>query len=760
MTTIVTRSGKGSVLTTAEMDANFTNLNTELAGAGVQYYRNARSVLPRGLLSLAIVAGGTSALATGTTYHATVSGGNFLVQPVVTFTVNGSGVINAVTVVSPGFHIGGAVTNPTITYPGVTGANITLTSGFLQATGEVYWTDDASDPSKVTLYYNNGGTPAIVVPNVKRNKAQLAQTIVPGVIVLSTASTYTIHPIQGCAIRGYDQMFSVNAASSPTTDQVVTVTDLVTSATLVFANGTKVPPRFYFDGSPLLIKYVAKTGRLVLMSPSHPVDNVIITKPHATQTGSHIKAIICNGGTRLSWDGDGQDIVVEATVDKPFGSAQFTLYDADGTTILYNNLSLTDYDGASPPTNLWRAGQRFTIRKLAGGGARVEALTDRVSTAVYKTITSLDYLFPSEAAPGYLIRADEFTWIVRVRPHSSHYKNGRKRRPGSDCNEYILVNNKILQTDDAFAPCINSVFAHHKGNRVPICNLMFHEQIGGSTTDNGQEPSTMENVITQGVPGANAILFTTGSPTGQQYQAGISHNYMDVDTWNLRVTQNDNATAGVNVVTNNVQNMPVGTYIRFDKLESIFTGWTTAPTLRTSKFTYTLTFESAALGCLRIQTKYDPTDPSCTAGGMSVIGSFMGALPVHRNATKVAGYLGGVRNVEPIKDIGLGNNAGVTIGMVDELVMWDEDLNDLTYWCTLNCGAGKNHKENGVPIDIEAPSYIQNFVWGNKGYIGPSFNDYGVGKGPGGIDQTRDVSTIVIEADYYLRTEFGNIITV
>ena len=34
MATIVTRSGKGSALTHTEMDSNFTNLNTELAGAG------------------------------------------------------------------------------------------------------------------------------------------------------------------------------------------------------------------------------------------------------------------------------------------------------------------------------------------------------------------------------------------------------------------------------------------------------------------------------------------------------------------------------------------------------------------------------------------------------------------------------------------------------------------------------------------------------------------------------------------------------
>lgn len=34
MATIVTRAGKGSALTHTEMDANFTNLNTELAGAG------------------------------------------------------------------------------------------------------------------------------------------------------------------------------------------------------------------------------------------------------------------------------------------------------------------------------------------------------------------------------------------------------------------------------------------------------------------------------------------------------------------------------------------------------------------------------------------------------------------------------------------------------------------------------------------------------------------------------------------------------
>jgi metal-sulfur cluster biosynthetic enzyme len=326
-----------------------------------------------------------------------------------------------------------------------------------------------------------------------------------------------------------------------------------------------------------------------------------------------------------------------------------------------------------------------------------------------------------------------------VLPNLAQYKNGRRRKGGADFVRFVLFDNKALQIDDAFAPCVNSYFVNYKNNMIPVSNLMFTEQVSGITVDNRQVPSTVEGVITQG---------KLGAPPANNVQAGISHNHMIPDTWTMIGTVNDLSTGGSNVTTGELRNMPIGRVVACDKLVNTFTGWITAVTgEKTLKFTYTLTFSGTDVkGPMRVQVTYDPTDPACV-NGCQVSAGFLPALAPCRLSTRAKAWFNG--SLLGTFNVGTQDGVDIVLGTADEVAFVDDDTPDMVFRIKSNIGGGALFTENNVPVVADGPAYIDPFEWGDKLYMGSGFNAYPI-SGP-----SRDLAGIVLRSDVYYSFEFG-----
>lgn len=132
-----------------------------LSALASDYYPAATSHVPRGIMSTSGLTAGSGG--TNGTFALTYSGGNFTVNPTGTFTVSG-GALTAVTITGPGLYIGASPTAPTATFTnsaGLTGAAVTLVADFRITSGNGYWTDHASDTTKIQHFRNVSGTATI-----------------------------------------------------------------------------------------------------------------------------------------------------------------------------------------------------------------------------------------------------------------------------------------------------------------------------------------------------------------------------------------------------------------------------------------------------------------------------------------------------------------------------------------------------------------------------------------------------------------------
>jgi GDSL-like Lipase/Acylhydrolase family len=125
------------------------------------FYPGAQTNLPRGATGTGAITAGSGG--TNGTFALAFTGGNFSINPSGTFTVAG-GVLTAITLTGPGLYVGAAPTAPTLSFAasaGLTGAASTLTVDYLVGSGKYYWTNHATDPLLLALYFRSGTTATV-----------------------------------------------------------------------------------------------------------------------------------------------------------------------------------------------------------------------------------------------------------------------------------------------------------------------------------------------------------------------------------------------------------------------------------------------------------------------------------------------------------------------------------------------------------------------------------------------------------------------
>ncbi len=125
------------------------------AALGVNYFQEvgARSYVPQGAVGHGAITAGSGG--TNGTFAAVLSGGNYLVDPTVMFTVAGN-VLTAVDT-TPGRYYGASPTAPTLSFAasaGLTGAACALTSGYLIGGGNTYYAPHATDATLIAQFQN------------------------------------------------------------------------------------------------------------------------------------------------------------------------------------------------------------------------------------------------------------------------------------------------------------------------------------------------------------------------------------------------------------------------------------------------------------------------------------------------------------------------------------------------------------------------------------------------------------------------------
>lgn len=196
-----------------------------IASGVADFYPGARSNIPQGATGHGTITGGSGG--TDGTFALAFTGGNFDVNPTGTFTVSG-GAVTAITITGPGLYIGGAITAPTLDFSastGLTGASASLTTGFLVASGEFYYTDHASDADQVARFQNVGGTATEVEGSVAwLNIAQARAYGQQALDAVSQINDFEVVGLTGTPVAGVTVSSRTRAYANPVTQDCTLTT--------------------------------------------------------------------------------------------------------------------------------------------------------------------------------------------------------------------------------------------------------------------------------------------------------------------------------------------------------------------------------------------------------------------------------------------------------------------------------------------------------------------------------------------------------
>lgn len=283
-------------------------------------------------------------------------------------------------------------------------------------------------------------------------------------------------------------------------------------------------------------------------------------------------------------------------------------------------------------------------------------------------------------------------------------------------DSWKMTGTKSDPSTGALAPNQGGITAATTTNPLTVTIPGHGYVVGRTFTPEGVVGMTQINGVPLTVTAINGDVLTIGGVDATGFGAFVSHPapfYVEKDAQNL-------------------QNLPIGKVYSGDRVVSVFTGWTATatPGEQSSKFTYTLTFESKAAHQCRGQVRYDPTAAGVNVQLATVNGNMAYLLPV-RDADFAAGFLGGapvnaLHSGTHLLPINQGDNAQRAIGMVDEVrLFWSGAptaqirVRNLSGAPDGGSPTGYSHKENGVRIPRAGNTFVTAFDHGNKVYGDP-----------------------------------------
>jgi hypothetical protein len=740
----------------AEAEASATEAAFSVLAS--DYYPAATSNVPRGITSTSGLTAGSGG--TDGTFDLTFSGGNFSVNPTGTFTVSG-GALTSVSITGPGLYVGASPTAPTATFTnstGLTGASVTLVPGFVVTSGNGYWTDHASDTTKIQ-HFRNVANVATISTDITLPKTQLSTFTDIWLEVVTpygcTAGSVT------AGSGGTDGTFALafsggNFASNPTGTFVVSggVLTTVTLATRGrYVGASPVAPTLSFAasagltgaGCTLSTSLIATTANNYFLRPIR--SDVTLTggatqyrfrwaAPLANITGSYNVEILQYTGAIFS---------SQVNVRAADGVSQIGPGEVSQYSILWmqrNPSSGSDFPGA---VNVWHL---------------IEP-PDKITLVASKATSSNapQGFLPSILRPVQMTKVGPYTWEIRVYKPVDHYENGITDRCQTDYDFYFLFDMGAFQ-GDTYAPALNSHGCRRLDHEYRFAHHRFFDLISGIITDVGHVPSTYEAVAMSG------DFNDTGNTTNYQL-SGIGHGHLESVSWTLYGTTEDASTGNLPVQSADLKNYPINTTFYGKKIVSTGVYYDESPTgERLTQRTMVHTFESAATHTCKVTNVFDPTVGGLDAPWGVRDGGYAGMFPI-RNATrlrpiKVDPATGAVTEYGAIANINLQDNAQYNI----TTPTWaDENWNGLEMWdhrqviggqvarsrYVNNAGAGYTHWVGAV-IDANrvartAPMFYKCETWGNKGYD-PWYSD---------VSTKLDLSTSVLTTSVAYLTVFGDL---
>jgi hypothetical protein len=709
-----------------------------LSALASDYYPAATANVPRGIMSTSGLTAGSGG--TNGTFALTYSGGNFSVNPTGTFTVSG-GALTAVTITGPGLYIGASPTAPTATFTnsaGLTGAAITLVPDFVITSGNGYWTDHASDTTKIQHFRNVSGT-ATISTGVTLPKSQLTtftDVWMEYLIPYTATGVGTITGGSGGTNGTFALAFSGgNFIINPTGTFTVSggaVTAITLSTAGRYVGSSPTAPTLVFTASSGLTG--ASAALTTALTPG-TANNYIIRPRRSDIT-------LTGGGTQYKYGW-------EAPFDNISGSYNVEICQYTGATFLglqnIRSVNGTSQIGAGEVTQYT---QLTAVRNPSSGsdfpGAvnvlRLIEPPDKVTLNLSKatSATGPQGFFPSIIRPVMMVKVGPYTWEIRVYKPVEHYENGLTDRCQTDYDFYFLFDMAAFQTD-TYAPALNSHGCRRLDHEYRFAHHRMFDLISGIVSDTGHVPSTYEAVAMSG------DFADTGNTTNYQL-SGIGHGHLESVSWTLYGTTQDASTgetflgSGVYnaVQSSDLKNAAIGTTFYGKKIVSTGIYYDESPTgERLCQRTMVHTFESAATHTCKVTNVFDPTVGSLDAPWGVREGGYAGMFPI-RNATrlrpaKVNPSTGAVIEYGAIVNVNLQDSAQYNI-TTDAGGASDEDWNCFEMWdhrqviggqvartrYVNNAGAGFTHWVGSI-IDAnrvarEAPMFYKCETWGTKGY--------------------------------------------
>jgi hypothetical protein len=455
-----------------------------LSALASDYYAAATANVPRGIMSTSGLTAGSGG--TNGTFALTYSGGNFSVNPTGTFTVSG-GALTAVTITGPGLYIGASPTAPTATFTnsaGLTGAAVTLVADFRITSGNGYWTDHASDTTKIQHFRNSAGTAAI----------STGITLPKSLLDTSTDVWLEVVTPYGCTAG------SVTAGSGGTNGTFA----------LAFTGGnfaTNPTGTFTVAGGALTAVTLATAGRYLGSSPTAPTPSFAASAGLTGAACTLTAALIATTANNYFLRPVRSDITL---------TGGFTQYRFHWAAPLANisgsyNVEILQYSGAafSGLVNLKAADGASQIgdgevsqygilsaqRNPSSGsdfpGAvnqfRLIAPPDVTRARLSVMAFAADNDAPTVEDPLYGIRQTDKTWLIKARLVSGTTRNDSIHTIKL-YNLGVADSQGVLQ--NAYNWSWNSQWLLHKGRRFDYANLSSTEIGGGAFA--GVQHSTPE----------------------------------------------------------------------------------------------------------------------------------------------------------------------------------------------------------------------------------------------------------------------------
>jgi len=761
-------AGSQSAAAASAVSAEASATSAALSALASDYYAAATANVPRGILSTSGLTAGSGG--TNGTFALTYSGGNFSANPTGTFTVSG-GALTAVTITGPGLYIGASPTAPTATFTnsaGLTGAAVTLVPGFLITSGNGYWTDHASDTTKIQ-HFRNVADVATISTGVTLPKTQLAtftdvwfEVVVPygctaGAVTAGSGGTNGTFAL---AFTGG------NFATNPTGTFVV-AGGVLTTVTLTtpgrYVGSSPTAPTLSFTASAGLTGAACTlTAGLITTTANNyfvrPVrSDVTLTgdgtqyryhwpAPAASLTGSYNVEFLQYTGAVYS----GLVNIRAADGTSQIGAGEVTQYSI--VTVQRNPSTGSNFPGAVNVFHLIEAPDKITL----------------VSSKA-TSINGPQGFFPSILRPVMMTKVGPYTWEIRVYKPVAHYLNGLTDRCQTDHDFYFLFDMAAFQ-GDTYAPALNSIGCRRLDHEYRFAHHRMFDLISGIISDNGHVPSTMEAVAMSG------DFADTGNTTNYQL-SGIGHGHEESVSWTLYGTTNDASTgetfpgSGVynDVQSSDLKDSPIGTTFFGDKVVSTNVSYDESPTgERLTQRTRVHTFESTNTHTCKVTNVFDPTVGGLDAPWGVREGGYAGMFPM-RNVTrmralKVNVTTGAVTEYGPITNVNLQDDSSPEFS-VNLAAAAEENWNGLEAWdhrqvvggqvararYVNNAGVGFTHWVGAVidgnRVARTDPLFVINTSWGSKGYD-PWY---------GSITTKLDLSTSVLTTSTAYLTIFGDL---